>query len=265
MAQLLTGKSAIITGASRGIGLAAAEAMAREGCNLLLVARDAALLEQARQRLANVHPVKIAVIACDLSQPGAAHKVVDACPDPEILVNNAGAVPSGGLESIDEATWRAAWDLKVFGYVALCRAIYPRLRARGGGVIINVIGDSGERPKAHYLCGSTANAALVAFTRALGEASPVDRIRVVGVNPGLTRTDRMNVILQARARDLLNDVRRSKEMQEAQRVAEPEQIADAILFLASAKAAHISGTILTVNGGMNGAEIVLGSVGRADP
>ena len=107
--------------------------------------------------------------------------------DIDILVNNAGDIPGGSIDKIDEATWRHAWELKVFGYINLTRAIYAQMKARGHGVIVNDIGAAGEKFDANYICGSAGNAALMAFTRALGGKSLADNIRVVGINPGAGR------------------------------------------------------------------------------
>jgi NAD(P)-dependent dehydrogenase (short-subunit alcohol dehydrogenase family) len=252
----LQGKSAVVTGASRGIGYAAAEGLAAAGCNLWLVATSQQRLDAARSRLLASHRVTVETIACDLAASDAAQRIADTCRSADILVNNAGAIPSGGIERVDDATWRRSWDLKVFGYVGLCRAFWPLFKARRDGVIINVIGDSGERPRGHYVCGSTANAALIAFTRALGEEGLAEGIRVVGINPGLTQTDRMLTVLEGRARDILGDASRWRELLTHQRVARPEQVGDLISFLASARGSHISATVVTINGGINGADVI---------
>src|SRR5471032_270914 len=143
----LTGLTAIVTGASRGIGYAVAHELAREGCNLHLVARTAADLEAARASIARQYKVSVQCHALDLAESRNIGTLVQKCGDIDILVNNAGSVPSGELLNIDEARWRAGWELKVFGYINLTRAIYARMRARKRGVIINVIGVAGERPR----------------------------------------------------------------------------------------------------------------------
>src|SRR5690606_449637 len=114
---------------------------------------------------------------------------------PDILVNCAGAIPRGRLNELDEARWRDAWELKLFGYINLSRSVYGRMAGRGSGVILNIIGVGGERPTAEYIAGSTANAALMAFTRALGGESVDHGVRVLGINPGLVATDRMVTLL----------------------------------------------------------------------
>ena len=179
-----------------------------------------------------------------------------ACGDVDSLVNNAGAIPSGSLMEIDDATWRHAWELKVFGFVNLTRELYRRMGERGAGVIVNVIGVAGERPRSGYIAGTSGNAALMAFTRALG-AESVDRgVRVVGVNPGGIQTERAIDHYKEIAARELGDAARWPEIQAklaasrpARRTGKPEQVADLVAFLASARASHISGTIVTIDNG----------------
>src|SRR4029079_10887318 len=114
------------------------------------------------------------------------------CAHVDILVNNAGEIPSGPIESLTEGDWRRGYDLKLFGYITLTRELYAAMKARGNGVIINDIGNSGENWDANYIAGSTANAALMAFTKALGGQSLDFGVRVVGVNPGTRATARID-------------------------------------------------------------------------
>src|SRR4029079_12363282 len=109
----------------------------------------------------------------------------------DILINNAGAIPGGQLAEIDEARWRAAWDLKVFGTINMTRAFYPLMKARGGGVIINVIGNAALTRDPEYICGATANAGMTAVTESLGSASLRDVMRINAVRPGPTATGRL--------------------------------------------------------------------------
>src|SRR5580704_16728234 len=111
----LRGKKALVTGASKGIGRACAEALAAEGCDVVLVSRTLADLEAARQRILGQHNVAVGVFALDLSDSRNVDRLAEECPDIDILVNNAGAIPGGNIDAIDEARWRTAWDLKVFG------------------------------------------------------------------------------------------------------------------------------------------------------
>jgi NAD(P)-dependent dehydrogenase (short-subunit alcohol dehydrogenase family) len=248
----LTGKHALITGGSKGIGRATAEVLADEGVDLVLVARDPAVLEEAAQAVRARRQVSVHIIAADLSSEAEVRRVAAEAGPVDILVNNAGAIPPGTLLAVDDATWRRAWDLKVFGFIALCRAIYPAMAAQGGGVIVNVIGAAGEKLPSNYIAGSTGNAALMAFTRALGRSSPADGIRVLGINPGSTATARLEMLLRHRAQEGLGDAERwlelCKDMPFA-RPGKPEEIADAVAFLASPRSGYTSGTILTIDGG----------------
>jgi NAD(P)-dependent dehydrogenase (short-subunit alcohol dehydrogenase family) len=256
----LGGKRALITGGSKGIGLATAEALAAEGVDIVLVARDPAALDAAQAGLRALHQVGVQVVAADLGEESEVLRVAQSADDIDILVNNAGAIPPGGLRVVDEATWRRAWDLKVFGFIALCRAAYPALAARAragadGAVIVNVIGAAGEKLDPNYIAGSTGNAALMAFTRALGRASTADGIRVVGINPGPVATARMEMLMRKRAEANLGDAERWRELCAAMpfgRPGLPEEIGDAVAFLASPRSGYTSGTILTIDGGMAG-------------
>ena len=246
----LRGKTALVTGASKGIGLACARQLAEEGCHLHLASRTKADLERARESIQARHNVSVTIHACDLSNGDTARALAADCPDLDILVNNAGAIPAGDLQAIDEARWRDAWNLKVFGYVNLSRAVYPAMKARGGGVIVNVLGVAGERPTWGYIAGSAGNASLMAFTRGMGGTSLVDRIRVVACNPGLIRTERMETMLRATAAAKLGDAARWQELiPTAPPVGTPEQCADLVAFLASDRASHITGTVVTIDGG----------------
>jgi hypothetical protein len=248
----LRGKTVLITGASKGIGLAAAAGFAAEGCNLHLAARTGATLEQARDSLAKRFDVRVTIHPLDLSESRAQGALAKACPDPDILVNNAGAIPGGDISAVDEARWRKAWDLKVFGYVNLTRAYYATMKARRHGVIVNVVGLAGERPDFRYVAGTAGNAALMAFSRAMGSMSLDDGIRVLAVNPGAVETDRIVTLWKTRAEKEFGDVERWREYQKRLplgRAAKAEEVADLIVFAASGRASYISGVVLTIDGG----------------
>jgi NAD(P)-dependent dehydrogenase (short-subunit alcohol dehydrogenase family) len=249
----LHGKTALVTGGSRGIGRAVALALAAEGCRLHLASRGQADLERTRDEIVRAHGVTVDVHALDLGDGDALRVLAGSLGAVDILVNNAGAIPGGRIDQIDDATWKKAWDLKVFGTIGLCREMLAAMQARGQGVIVNVIGMAGERPDANYLAGSGANAALMAMTRALGAASVEHGVRVVGVNPGLVATDRMVGLLRAKAANTMGDAERWSELVHGYpfgRPAHPGEIADMVCFLASARAAYVSGTIVTVDGGV---------------
>jgi NAD(P)-dependent dehydrogenase (short-subunit alcohol dehydrogenase family) len=161
----------------------------------------------------------------------------------------------GSLESVivGVVAWREGWKLKVFGYINLSRLVYARMKARGSGVIVNDIGNAGERLDADYNAGTSGNAALMAFTRALGGQSLDHGIRVVGVNPGPVETDRIVKLMKTRAKDWYGDEDRYKELMSRfpmGRAATVAEVADLILFLASDRASYISGAIVTIDGGI---------------
>ena len=245
----LAGKTAIVTGASKGIGKAVAEGLAAEGCHLHIVSRTGADLEKVRDAITSRHQVSVTVHAMDLGDGGNAKKLIAACPDADILVNNAGAIPGGSLTKIEEERWREAWDLKVFGYINLCREMYRHMAARKAGVIINIIGVGGEKPTAGYIVGSAGNASLMAFTRGLGGQSADDGIRVVGVNPGMIETERLRSLTGSLAGSDPKGLERMLQALPFGRPGKPEEVADLVTFLASDRASYISGTIITVDAG----------------
>jgi len=251
----LTNKTVLITGASRGIGLAAAEGFAAEGCALRLVARSGEALAQARAALSASYGVNVDTFAIDLREPGAIAAVAERFGDADILVNNAGDIPHGTLLEIDAQRWRQAWDLKVYGYIDLTRALYERMCARRSGVVVNVIGMAGgEGVVPEYIAGSAGNAALHAFTRALGALSPEYGVRVAGVHPGMIATDRQITRWRQRAVDAFGNAQRWRELTTHLpfgRIAEPREVANALVFLASEAASYISGATLTVDGGFS--------------
>lgn len=249
----LENKTALITGASKGIGLAVAQVLASEGCHLHLAARNGEAMEQAKAELEAAYKVKVSVYPVDLSSTAAMEQLVTDVGDVDILVNNAGDIPAGSLEVVDDAAWRRGFDLKVFGYITLSRAYYKRMRGKDG-VIVNVIGNSGENWDASYIAGSTGNAALMSFTKALGGASLNDGVRVVGVNPGPVATDRMLKIMKRKAIDMLGDEARWEELFDkypGKRPATAEEVADLVAFLASPRAGYITGTNVTIDGGIS--------------
>ena len=250
----LRGKRALITGASKGIGFAVAEVLAEEGCNVDMASRDPAALDQAAQKIRSAHQVAVRAFPADLSKPEDRDRLVEACGDNDILINNAGSNQAGPLEDIDDATWRASWDLKVFGYINMTRAFYTRMKARRDGVIVNVIGTSGERVEAKYILGASGNIALMGFTRALGGRSPNHNVRVVAVNPGLTETDRAVTVLQTWSRGQFGSTGRWRQALadlnlSFGRMGTSREVADAVAFVASSRAGYISGTVVTVDGG----------------
>jgi 3-oxoacyl-[acyl-carrier protein] reductase len=251
----LHGKRALVTGASKGIGLAVARALAAEGCHLDIAARGAEALEQARDLIRQAAPgIEVRTHGADLSRLEDQERLAQACAGVDILVNNAGSNPGGDLDDTTDQVWRNSWDLKVFGYINLCRSMLRAMKARRDGVIVNIIGYAGERLNARYIIGSTGNAALMAFSRSLGSQSPDFGVRVVAVNPGYTATDRAESMLRKIAESKLGSAERWRDVERELdlpfgRMGRPEEVADVVTFLASPRASYVSGTVVTVDAG----------------
>jgi 3-oxoacyl-[acyl-carrier protein] reductase len=248
----LAGRRVLITGGSKGIGLACAESFAEAGCDIVLVARDARALETAADTLRARAQVNVSAFAADLSKAEERERLHAAHPEVDVLVNNAGAIPGGRLADIPMARWQAAWDLKVLGYIHMCQLYLPGMEARRGGVILNIIGMAGRAPRAGYICGAAGNAALIAFTSALAGAAAAEGVRVLGINPAATKTDRMTTLARANARQQFGDEARWAETLAGLpfgRPIEPREIGDLAAFLASPRAAYVSGTVVDVDGG----------------
>ena len=250
----LKGRRMLVTGASQGIGEGIARVFAEEGADLALTARNARRLDDLGAELRDTYGVRVDVFPLDLAEPGGAARLDTAVGDVDVLVNNAGAIPGGNLQALDEKAWREGWELKVFGFINLTRLVYPRMKARGGGVIIMDIGNAGERHDADYIAGTAGNASLMAFTRALGGRSLDDNIRVVGVNPGPVDTERIYKLLRHRALDWHGDEERWRDLLARYPLGRParvREIADLVAFLASDRSGYTSGTVVTVDGGIS--------------
>ena len=250
----LNGKTVMITGGSKGIGASCAWSFAAEGCALILVARNGVALDALAEQIRAKHGVTVRTCALDLRAPADVARATELCRDADILVNNAGDIPAGSLDRLDDAAWRHAWELKVFSYITLSRAAFVAMRDRGHGVITNVIGMAAERPTFEYICGASANAGLAAFTRALGQGSLRHGVRVMGVHPPSTRTERIDTIHRGLARQHYGDESRVDDLfrdKLATPVIEPEQVADAVVYLSSPRASQLTGIVMNL-GMVNG-------------
>lgn len=249
----LKGRTALVTGASKGIGLAVARVMAEEGCHVHLAARTRGDLEHEAARIRADFGVEAHVHARDLSRLAEVEALGAACGDVDILVNNAGDIPTGTLTELDAEKWRRGWDLKVFGFIDLTRILYPRMLARKSGVIINVIGAAAEMPSPHYIAGCVGNSALNTFSDCLGAEAMRHGVRVVAVNPGPIMSDRHKAHVIERAEKVLGDGSRYMELEAnypAGRSGHVEEVAYAVAFLASERASHISGAALRIDAGL---------------
>jgi NAD(P)-dependent dehydrogenase (short-subunit alcohol dehydrogenase family) len=252
MDMQLHGKRVLVTGGSKGIGLACADAFAAEGCDVVLSARDAGALAAAADTVRARAQVRVETLAADLSQDAERERLHAAFPDIDILVNNAGAIPAGRLQDIPMARWKAAWDLKVLGYIHMCQLYLPVMEARRSGAIVNIIGMAGRAPRAGYIAGGAGNAALIAFTCAIGAAAQANGVKVVGINPAVTKTDRMLTQARTNAKLRFGDEERWAETLAGLpfgRPIEASEIADLAVFLASPRGHYVNGTVVDVDGG----------------
>ncbi len=250
----LSGKHVLVTGASKGIGYATAKAFAEEGARITLVSRRAEALEEAAGRLTSGTGAEVGWHAGDLSRDADRLALFEAFADVDILVNNAGAIKGGAIEARTMEEWRTGFDLKVWGYIHLCSLYVPKMRARKSGTVINVIGMGGRAVRAAYIIGAAGNAALIGFTQALGGETPSDNVRVFGINPSPTLTDRMATHLRERAESELGDAARWEEMVDPSRFPfgrpkHPEEVASLAVMLASPKVQYLSGTVVDMDGG----------------
>jgi NAD(P)-dependent dehydrogenase (short-subunit alcohol dehydrogenase family) len=250
----LSGKRALITGGSKGIGRGVAELLAQEGCHLHLAARTQADLETAKRELEQAHKVTVAIHPTDLGKSENCRALAKAAEGVDILVNCAGAIKAGNIEMVDAQQLLEGWNLKLFGFINLTREIYPAMCRRGSGVIVNVIGNAGERPVANYISGSVANAGLIAFTKALGAESLDKGVRVIGVSPGQIATERLQRQQRIKAQQVLGDPDKWRDMLKDLPQGRPgtvDECASVVVFLASPRAGWISGSVVTVDGGMH--------------
>jgi 3-oxoacyl-[acyl-carrier protein] reductase len=219
---------------------------------VIVTGRDQAGVDAACKSLA-AKGAHAAGFVGDLGHEADRIRLAAAHPDVDILVNNAGAIPGGGLLDLSMEVWSQAWSLKVMGYIHLTQLYLDRMKARGNGTICNIIGGAGRSPRYDYICGSTGNAALMAFTGALGGKSVDWGVRVFAINPSATRTDRSVNLAKTKARLTLGDESRWEETLTGlpmSRQAEPLEIARTAVFLASPACGYVSGATIDVDGGM---------------
>ena len=245
----LKGKVALVTGGSKGIGFAIAQALAAEGCHLRLAARDLSSLNAARETLQSTYAVDVKVQSANLSEPGVAETLAAAFPETDILINSAGAIARGSLLNIDPAGFREGFEGMVTASMMLSRALYPQMMSRKYGVIINIIGIAGEKLNPNSIGTSVANAALIAFTKAFGAESVDHGVRVLGINPGLIHTGRTDNLLHPKTEVDRQAYAKVMANLPYGRMGKPEEVASLAVFLASDAAKYISGDVISVDAG----------------
>jgi NAD(P)-dependent dehydrogenase (short-subunit alcohol dehydrogenase family) len=253
----LAGKVALVTGASKGIGEAIAKALAEEGVNVALVARDAQRLAAAANDIAARSHRDAHAIAADLTHVAEVQRVVEHALAHfgriDILVNNAGSIRTAPFLEMPDEHWLEDWTLKPLGYVRLARTIFPHMVAQGGGRIVNVAGLAARNPAHVYASGGAANAAIVNLTKSLADLGAPHQVLVNAVSPGATRTGRLDAQIAAKAAANKRTVAEEWADKDAShplgRIARPEDVADLVCFLVSERAAFITGICVTLDGG----------------
>lgn len=254
----LAGKVAVVTGANRGIGLAIAESLAREGAKVLLVARDEERLRTAAKEIAGSTFARVEYLSLDLRRPEASLECMEAVRSKfghlDILVNNAGDTKRGDFLELTDDDWERGFSLKVFGYVRMSRAAWPLLKETKGS-IVNIIGSNARAGNAIFTIGGAANAALVNFTKSLADLGLKDGVRVNAINPGAIRTERLDsrIAYVSRTEGVTPEAAVEEILRQSRvtRFGTPAEIADSVVFLVSAQAAYIQGAILDIDGGLN--------------
>ncbi len=251
----LSGKVALVTGASRGIGAAICAELAREGMDICLVARDEVKMREVAAGLSNAS-VQTHIHAADLRQPDAGDKAVAAAIAAfgrlDLIVNNAGATKRADFFDLTEDDWQDGFALKFHGYVRMTRAAWPHLRASKGSVV-NIVGIGSRAGAAEFTIGGSVNVAILNFTKAMADIGVEHGVRVNAINPGLIGTDRFarNVERTMRDRSLTHDeaVKYLLVSHKTTRVGRPDEIGALTAFLASDKADFIQGAIIDIDGG----------------
>lgn len=252
----LEGAVTLVAGASKGIGLACARAFAAAGAKVVGVARNARVLEDAATELRR-EGLEIAIEPADVGDEQAVLTLVDRVEEVHgpisVLVNSAGAAKRYAPEELCGAAFRQGMDAKYFTTMYLLDAVVRRMASRGRGSVVNIIGQGGRRAAPHHIPGGAANAALMLATVGYANAYAAHGVRVNAINPGLTLTTRLEEGLAAQARstgrtrdELLAAAVASVPMG---RLAEPCEIADVALFLASARASYVTGAVIPMDGG----------------
>jgi NAD(P)-dependent dehydrogenase (short-subunit alcohol dehydrogenase family) len=261
----LTGKVVVITGGSKGIGFACAQAFAAEGARIVLVSRTQANLDAALARLTAQPDATRGVarpamaFAANLSSYDDVVRIIDQIElevgPIDILINSAGAAKRYDPDTLDGDALRAGMEAKYFPVANTQEAVLKKMRTRGKGAIVNIIGNGGKTPSAIHVSGGAANAALMLSSVALATYYAPMGIRINAINPGPTLTDRVNEALDVEAKRTQSSREEALSKGQADiplgRYAHPDEVADVAVFLASERASYVTGAIVPMDGGKN--------------
>jgi 3-oxoacyl-[acyl-carrier protein] reductase len=252
----LSGRIALVTAASEGLGLACAERLAREGCAIAICGRRPEVLEQARERLAQ-HGTDVLALQADLRDAGAIERLVERTRTHfgriDILVANSGHVDYGGVEDLTDAQWQNACDLLLMSVVRLTRACIPVMRAGGGGDMVILGSATVKEPPPHLVASTVMRLGVVGLSKSLALSLAPDNIRVNLVAPGYFDAGRVTRRIGA----LVDEKRLSREEAAAEvsgaiplkRIGSPGELAELVAFVASRNAGFMTGSMITIDGG----------------
>jgi len=254
----LKGRAAIVTGSSRGIGRATAEAFAVERVRISMCARTAADVTQAAETIRAHTGAQVLALRADLTQAGDIQEIVrrtvEAYGTVDILVNNAGGPPAGTFDDMTDAEWQAAFELTLLSTVRLIRAVIPHMRRAGGGAIINLQSTSVKVPLDNMILSNSIRTGVIGLAKSLSIELAKDNIRVNNVLPGAIMTDRQRQMLAVQSKKSGQTVEEVKRLRESRiplgRFGKPEDLADMIVFLASDRAKYVTGVTVQVDGGL---------------
>ena len=253
----LNGKKAIVTGGSEGIGKAITFGLAQEGVDVAICARRKEPLEAAAKEIADATGRNIVPITADLTDTEQANAFIDGAVEAlggvDILVNNAGAAVGGVLEYLSDEQWEDALQLKFFGYVRCTRAVLPHFKKKGGGRVVNLIGNDGVKHSYWEIAPGAANAAGQNLTISLAGQYGKDNISFVAVNPGPVRTERWAGLVEGMARDMKLSIEEADQLAPRSiplgRIAETVEVANLVTYLSSPLAHFVNGTMIEIDGG----------------
>ncbi len=254
----IKGRVAIVTGASRGIGRETARQFLEEGVRVMISGRKAETLEKTRDELAKLSGGEIKCVVADMRNETDIKKLVDETVNQfgtvDILVNNAGQMYSGRYSVMTDEGLKEQLDTKLFGFMRAIRLVYPIMKAKKWGRIVNTIGGAGKEPDPYMFGSGITNSALLNITKSLSSEFGEDGVLVNAICPGWVDTN----LWQRNAQGLKNELN-AKDENEARRLAarknslnrfgRPEELANATVFLCSERASYITGVSLNMDGG----------------